>query len=328
MVLKNNVPISIFSPEYFKLYTQILFLTIFLYLLYYFVRLIVYIAYANKCNNCQYIVREGFSATADSVTYFQALDKRCDEINSKVDRLNSQLTGSFDDLPKDICYVTRQIDESLSGNYAGAVGPEESKYSAEEQKARAATRKEAGQRYVTNQKKAFVESHDAIPLLECFAGAAGDEDLASQRAALDAKISDTASNLDALDNSMIALQKDLGKAKLQTYYTTLNYNDKYLRKLDSSTGKAVEAVEGFAADKSYIDSPNSNSDGTLNFKPVSKSDDKSASLEERVTSLESHYGKSKEQFTKLSKTLNLYKNTVKKQTEKVKKYKGMAQELK
>ena len=46
---------SIFSPEYFKLYTQILFLTIFLYMLYYFVRLVVHIAYANKCTNCQYI---------------------------------------------------------------------------------------------------------------------------------------------------------------------------------------------------------------------------------------------------------------------------------
>lgn len=309
---------SIFSPEYFKLYTQILFLTIFLYMLYYFVRLVVHIAYANKCTNCQYIIKEGYAN--DSVTYFQALDKRCDDINAKVDGLNSQLSGAFDDMPKDICYVTQQIDESLSGNYAGAVGPEERKYSAEDQKARAAKRKEAGQRYVTNLKKAFVESHEGTPLLECFATEA--EDLASQRSALDAKISETASNLDALDNSMIVIQKDLGKAKLQTYYTTLNYNDKYLRKLDSSTGSAVNAIEGFST------VPNSNSDGTLNFKPVSKSDDKGASLEERVTALDSHFGKSKDQFTNLIKTLNLYKNTIKKQTEKVKKYKGMAQELK
>jgi len=312
----NNVPTSIFSPEYFKLYTQILFLTIFVYMLYYFVRMVVNIVYAKKCSGCQYIIKEGFSS--DSVTYFQALAKRCDDINSKVDSMNSQLSGSFDDLPKDICYVTQQIDEGLAGNYASAVGSEESKYSAEEQKARAAKRKEAGQRYVTNQKKAFVDSHEGTPLLECFS--TEEEDLAKQRSALDAKISDTASNLDALDNSMIAMQKDLGKAKLRTYYTTLNYNDKYLKQMASSTGTA--AVEGFTSEESV------NSDGTLNFRPVSKSDDKSASLEERVTTLESHYGKSKDQFTNLFKTLNLYKNTVKAQTEKVKKYKSMAQELK
>lgn len=314
----NNAPISIFSPEYFKLYTQILFLTIFLYMLYYFVRLIVHIVYSNKCaGNCQYIIKEGFAS--DSVTYFEALDKRCDAINSKVESLNSQLIGSFDDLPKDICQVTQQIDEGLAGNYASAVGSEESKYSAEEQKARAAKRKESGQKYVANLKKAFVESHEGTPMLECFADAG--EDLAKQRAALDAKISETASNLDALDNSMITLQKDLGKAKLQTYYTTLNYNDKYLRKLDASTGSAIEAIEGFASE------PTANSDGTLNFRPASKSDDKSASLEDRITRLESHFGKSKDQFTNLFRTLKLYTNTVKAQAEKIKKYKSMAKEL-
>lgn len=286
--------------------------------------MVVRMVYSNKCNGgCQYIIREGFAS--DSVTYFEALDKRCDEINAKVDNLNSQLSGSFEDLPKDICYVTQQIDESLAGNYASAVSSEENKYPPEEQKARAAKRKESGQKYVSNLKKSFVETHENTPLLECFAdGAAAEaDDLAKQRAALDSKISDTASNLDALDNSIITLQKDLGKAKLQTYYTTLNYNDKYLRKLDASTGSAVQAVEGFAS----AEEPAANSDGTLNFRPVSKSDDKSASLEDRVTTLESHFGKSKEQFTNLFKTLKLYTNTVKAQTTKVKKYKGMAKEL-
>ena len=97
-VRSNNVPTSIFSPEYFKLYTHILFLTIFVYMLYYFVRMVVHIVYSKKCSGCQYIIKEGF-ASEDSVTYFEALSKRCDDINGKVDSLNSQLSGSFDDLP-------------------------------------------------------------------------------------------------------------------------------------------------------------------------------------------------------------------------------------
>jgi len=318
---------SIFSTVYFDLYTQILFLTITIYLLYYLIRFIVTTLSRKNCRHgCRYIISEGFATNFEtSKDYFTTLSKKCDVITEKI----GSMSGSVDDLQnrlgglmKDICYVTLQVDEALAGNYASNVPEEEQSYPIEEQKKRADKRKVDSVKYVANLKKSFVETHNNIPLLECFnsSGMTDDEtaQLAGMRDNLNAKIDETNSNLDQFDNSMITLQKEFAKERLQRYYTTLNYNDKYIKQMNRATAAAQSGEEGFANQ----DDPNE----VLDFKPPKKQVDKQdpeANPAKRVNDLEEHYANSEAMFYKLLKTFNTYNNTAKKQTQQLKQAKAI-----
>jgi hypothetical protein len=239
-------------------------------------------------------------------------------MSGSVDDLQNRLGG----LMKDICYVTLQVDEALAGNYASNVPEEEQSYPIEEQKKRADKRKVDSVKYVANLKKSFVETHNNIPLLECFnsSGMTDDEtaQLAGMRDNLNAKIDETNSNLDQFDNSMITLQKEFAKERLQRYYTTLNYNDKYIKQMNRATAAAQSGEEGFANQ----DDPNE----VLDFKPPKKQVDKQdpeANPAKRVNDLEEHYANSEAMFYKLLKTFNTYNNTAKKQTQQLKQAKAI-----
>lgn len=260
------------------------------------------------CNNhCTFLVKEGFSNFDESKQYFDNLTKRCDVINNNILSLSTKigdLENSFGRLKTDVCYITNQIDEGLAGNYASYIPEEEMQYKPDIQKKRASLRKINSFKQVANLKKTFVEAHDGTPLLECFADQQ-DPRLMQIRDDLNTKISDVQSNLTLFDDSLASLKKEFAKDKLQQYYTTLNYNDKYIKQMQSA---AYQNKEGFDTETDVLD-----------FKP-SKANvaDSKLGPEKRVDILEEHYKKSVKLFDHLNKTFMKYRNTIKVQTEQIK----------
>jgi hypothetical protein len=308
----NNTPSlsALFSEIYTELYVKILVIALICYILYYIVTFIGKTMKGGCKNHCKFLVQEGFTNFDDSKQYFINLSKRCDVVNDNISKLSTgtgELENSFGTLKGDVCYVTNQVDEGLSGNYSSNVPDEEQKYPPEEQKKRAEQRKANSVKYVANLKKTFVEAHGGTPLLECFSGGMSDGEnvqLQTIRENLYTKISDTESNLTQFDNSLGSLNKEFSKEKLQQYYTTLNYNDKYIKQMQSA---AVKNLEGFE-------------DEVFDFKPVKQNDkkDQSVSLEDRVSAIEEHYNKSSKNYEYLNKTFKKYTNTTKAQTNQLK----------
>jgi hypothetical protein len=311
MAKTNLNGINLFSLEYINLYVQILVFAATIYIIYN-VSYYITMALASSCNkHCRFLVQEGFDDFSDSKTYFNTLMKRCDAVNKNIGALNSKISeveNNFGTMQKDICYITLQVDEGLQGNYASNVPDDESTYPPEEQKKRAEQRKANSGKYLANLKKTFSESHDNVPLLECFSSE--DSNLSDEqnsqlqimRENLNSKISDVDGNLNGFDNSLINLQKEFSKDILKKYYVTLNYNDKYIKQMVSAAASA--GSEGYEND-------------VLDFKPgksAQSTDDPSKGYEERVAALEAHYQKSVANFKNLGDTLRKYNNTVKQQT--------------
>lgn len=313
---------SIFNQEYIELYVQILFFAFALYIIYHLVTSISKVMNAGCKNHCKFLVQEGFSTNFDdSKAYFASLIKKCDKINDSVSTLSTRvgdLEIKFGGLKKDICHVTLQVDESLQGNYASNVPEEEQQFSPEEQKKRSEERKKGAAKYVQNLKKSFVKTHNQIPLLECFEGSGmtdeQEAELKTIREGLTTKIDEVKNNLNAFDASLVNLQKEFAKDQLKQYYTTLNYNDKYIKQMQSAVAKAGkpeedETVEGF--------DDNDDSTALLNFKPPKKAleeEDPDMGPEQRVNALDDHYIKSAAMFNSLAKTFIRYNNTTKSQT--------------
>jgi hypothetical protein len=315
--VNTNVP-SLFSQKYIELYVQILFLAFALYIIYHLVTSISKVMNLGCKNHCKFLVQEGFATNFDdSKAYFTNLIKKCDAINDNVSTLSTRvgdLEIRFGGLKKDICYVTLQVDESLQGNYASNVPDEELQYSPEEQKKRAEDRKNGAAKYVVNLKKSFVKTHNNVPLLECFEGSGmtdeQEAELKTIRENLSAKIDDTKNNLNVFDSTLVNLQKEFAKDKLTQYYTTLNYNDKYIKQMQSAVAKAGKPEE-----EGFVD--NDDNAEILDFKPAKKpleEEDPDMGPEQRVNSLDEHYIKSASMFNSLSKTFIRYNNTMKSQT--------------
>ena len=299
-------PVNLLGLEYIDLYVKIMVLLTIIYVGYHFFSFTASLIQCKK--TCRYLVQEGYNNFDDSKAYFSSLNKRCDNINSKLSKISTQVDGleaSFGTLPSDICYVTLQVDESLAGIYASNVPDEEKSFSADEQKKRADKRKESSGKFVQNLKKTFSQTNNNISLLECFEDSDSAK-LQQIRDDLSVKIKDVKSNLLLFDNSISSLQKTFSTEILQKYYVTLKYNDKYIKQLQS-------AVEGF--------------EEVFDFKPSAQGSESSGSgkanddeddPEKNVSALEAHFANSEKRFTTLHKSLLKYTNTIKKQTEQVK----------
>lgn len=320
MAKTNDLGFSLFSQDYIELYVQILFFACAIYIIYHLVSSITKIMNKGCANHCKFLVQEGFSTNFDdSKAYFSSLMKTCNTINDNISTLSTRvgdLEIKFGGLKKDICYVTLQVDEGLQGNYTSNVPDEEMEFPPAEQKKRAEERKKGAAKYVVNLKKTFVKTHNKIPLLECFEGSGmtdkQEAELKTIREGLNTKIDEVKNNLNAFDATLVNLQKEFAKDKLKQYYTTLNYNDKYIKQMQSAVAKAgkpeEETVEGFADDD--------DSTAILDFKPPKKAleeDDPDMGPEQRVNALDEHYIKSAAMFNSLAKTFIRYNNTTKSQ---------------
>jgi hypothetical protein len=317
---------NLLSHDYIDLYVQILFFAFTIYIVYNLVSYITKVMGKGCGNKCRFLVQEGFATNFDdSKAYFTNLIKKCDRINDSVSALSTKvgdLEIKFGGLKKDICYVTLQVDESLQGNYASNVPDEELQFPPEEQKKRAEERKKGAAKYVINLKKSFVKTHNKVPLLECFEGSGmtdeQEAELKTIRDSLSSKVEEVKGNLSQFDTMLVNVQKEFAKDKLKEYYTTLNYNDKYIKQMQSAVAKAGkpeedETVEGFA--------DNDDSTALLDFKPAKTAvdeDDPDMGPEQRVNNLEDHYTKSAAMYNSLAKTFIRYNNTTKSQTETLK----------
>jgi len=270
------------------------------------------------------MVQEGFASSSsefqDSQAYFASLSKRCDKIQNNIDSLGPKiddLTSGFSGLNNDICYVTKQIDESLAGNYASNVGPDEQTYPADVQQQRATKRKADSAKYVLNLKNIFVQNHDNVPLLECFASSSKsmtDEEtakLATIRDSLNQQISDTESNLAQINGLIQGVQKEFSINRLQTFYTTLEYNDKYLKQAGDAVAKVIEG---------FVSGPDDENGDSLVFnfkKPAKTSVDLNNPANDpgiRISNLEDKYKQTEALYNGLNKKMMKYVNTTKNQT--------------
>jgi len=143
--MAKTKPVNFWSVELRTLCIQLLFLAFTLYILYVVVNYVIRIMAKGCTTRCHFIVQEGFATNFDdSKAYFNSLTKKCNVLSENITTMSANIDDleiKFGGLKKDICYVTKQVDEGLQGNYASNVPDEEQTYPPEEQKKRADERK-------------------------------------------------------------------------------------------------------------------------------------------------------------------------------------------
>jgi chromosome segregation ATPase len=164
-----------------------------------------------------------------------SLNNNISDSSNKVDKLRSAIEG----LKPEICGILNQIDESNEGDYKSNIPEEESKLPVDKQKQRAAARAEKAKVAVAKSKATYVKNHDNIPLLECFV----DSD---ETDAINVDISSTEENLNSLESDFLEVKGILGGGKSNSYNTTLNYNDRYIKKMQTAIEDSISKKdEGF-----------------------------------------------------------------------------------
>jgi predicted nucleic acid-binding Zn-ribbon protein len=212
---------------------QIMIIVLCVYLLYHALRAITFVI-TSKCGQHRpALMLERFADNnfASLRRRLNSLNNKISDSSNKVDKLRSVVEG----LKPEICGILKQIDESNEGDYNSNIPEEESTLPADKQKQRAATRAEKAKVFVAKSKATYVKNHDNIPMLECFV----DSD---EIDAINVDISSTEENLNSLESSFLEV-KDLlgsrdffGREKTNSYTTTLNYNDRYIKNMQ----KAIE----------------------------------------------------------------------------------------
>lgn len=309
------------NDNIYELIAKIILILIVVYILYYIVSYIHALLICGCNNHGRFLVQEGF-ATSDfqsSKEYFDLLSKNCEVIQKKIDSLSPKidiLTNSFNNLSKNICSITLQIDESLAGDYVSNIPNDEQSYTSDVQKEKQAKRKADSTKYVSNLKSIFVKNHDNIPLIECFndgSDSMTDEETAKLetiRENLNTQIGEAEASMSNFEVAFKNLQKEITKERLDIYYNTLNYNNKYL-----TQGKlaASNISEGF------INPEQDNEEKIFNFKPQPKNTTNSAALEPgfRINKLEERYTYLLNEMYKLDKTMKKYVNTIKLQKDEI-----------
>ena len=185
-----------------------------------------------RCSSYTPMFGEGFTTPdADDETltksFYASLKKRTLAVNKRVDAASAlceTIRSKESDLGSEICDVTKQIDDGVLQNYASNVPEGEYDMPADVQKERAAARKKRAELYVQKQHAKFSEANDKTPLLECFS----DETDAMLADVMDT-IGSTDENLTELEKSLNSLRSVLSSKKLDSFFVTLKYNDKYIK---------------------------------------------------------------------------------------------------
>lgn len=284
----------------------------------------------------RYIVNEGFDTgniVDASKSYYNDLLKRCDKLDLKIQNMTDTLNttnSDFLELKPDICYVTNYIDDTLKKSYETPV-PTDTNQDPDNLKKLGDIRKKNSDDYIKNLKQSFVQTHENIPLLECFDDGSNSQNsilpnenieltdeqnklVENVRAELETRMNQINSDIIIFDKNLEQIQKSISQEILKQYYTTLNYNDKYITAAKKQVDKAAEfgkqkkaellnsiGKEGFT-DKEVLDF--SKSHNGIN------DTDSSIDQAQRIDALEIHCSESESNMKKISKSINQYKNTV------------------
>jgi len=232
-----------------------------------------------------------------------------------VDRLNnldksiekdSELLDTFQDYVNEfnsgVCYITKQIDDSLQSNYVANVPETESKLPPNVQKEHAQKRQENSKKYIANIKKNFVTKYRNMPIIECFdSGDSADEE------SLKSGIEETSNNLKALNDKFINIKKTISDKELGMYYVSLAYNDKYIKQ----STKVVNSIDEGFANEDVIDFSRTPSDIGEQSTDLSgsKADADSAPIT-RIETLEDRWSELSKQITLMGKNIKIIKNTI------------------
>jgi uncharacterized membrane protein len=236
-LLNNNLPVG-----------KILVIVLCVYLLYHALRAIMFVISGRCGQHRPALMLERFAANNYNSLRrrLTSLDAKIVDSATKVDTMRSLIES----LKPDICAVLKQIDESNEGEYNSNIPEEEFTLSAEEQKERAKKRAEKARLAVTKSKTTYSKNHGNIPLLECF----NDTD---EIDAINVDIASTEENLRSLNSDFSELKSLLGGDKSNSYNSTLNYNDRYIKKMQNAIISSIEKNEGFidlGVDKATLDS--------------------------------------------------------------------------
>jgi hypothetical protein len=176
-----------------------------------------------------------------------SLDSKISDSSNKVGKMRSAVEG----LKPDICGILKQIDDSNEGEYNSNIPEEESALPVDQQKQRASARAEKARAAVAKSKTTYSKNHGNFPILECFVDA-DDTD------AINVDISSVEENLNSLESDFSEIRGLLGGDKSNSYNTTLNYNDRYIKKMQNAVMDSLtKKDEGFldlGVDKATLDS--------------------------------------------------------------------------
>lgn len=221
------------------------------------------------------------------------LDK---SIQNDSDLLDS-FQDSMDGLNSGVCYVTKQIDDSLQSNYVANVPETEFKLPTDVQKERAQKRKLDSKKYISNIKKNFVAKYRNMPIIECFD---------SGNDSLNSTIDETGNNLNALNDKFINIKKTISDKEIGLYYVSLAYNDKYIKQ----STKVVNSIdEGFTDEViDFSKLPPNLSKSSAHTDSADAATD-SAPIT-RIEKLEVKWSELSEQINSMGKTIQIFKNTI------------------
>jgi len=249
---------------------------------------------------------EGFDdeAKEEGMTqaYYTSLHSRAKAVTKRVDAATKKaeaIQDMFSDLHGTICDVTNQIDDGISQNYSSNVSEDEYSLPADVQKKRAEARKKKGLGYVNSLRTKFSAEHDNTPLIECFEDAVRDS--------IVEEVNEVDSAVATLDATMKQLQNEISDKQIAIYYTTLAYNDKYLKNMVKEMQKNIEGYEDVLNFKPPVQPPTGN--------PSDEPGERLSKLETRIVDIET-------QLATIEKAVTSFVNTAKLQKEQIKQTKS------
>jgi hypothetical protein len=265
-------------------------------------------------------VLERFSSEGDSSKkYYSNLSARNNKYSKRIDACRTiieNITANYNGMQADICYITNQVDESIAGNYASNVPEDERLLKPEEQAARAEKRKVNAIKYVNSLKRQFSEANDNTPIVECFDAITPDEsmELDNIRAQLNADIDENESSINALEQDTKSLRNQISDKQIAIYYTSLAYNDKYLKELVRQMKKVNEQ---------FVDAPTTEV-LTFNAPKSSISSDPTKEPGHRIELMEKKISTIEDTLKTVNKAVQIFVNTIKLQRDQIKQTKAIA----
>jgi len=216
-----------------------------IYLLYHALRVITFVMTGRCGQHRPALMLERFA-----VNNYDSLRKRLISLEAKIDKSSTKvdsLQAAIEGLKPDICAILKQIDEAAEGDYNSNISEEENKLSLEVQQTRAAERAKKAKIAVAERKTMYSKNHGNIPILECFT-----DESDAEYDAINVDISATEESLNTLISGYAEIKSLLGDKK-NSYKTTLNYNDRYIKRMQKAVVASVSQKEGFI-DATTIDS--------------------------------------------------------------------------
>ena len=224
-----------------------------------------------------------------------ALDKSIDNSNGLIDKI-TEMADSFN---SNICYVTKQIDDSLMANYVSNVPEAESKLPEDIRQKRMDERKVKSKKYVANLKTNYAKSKK-MQMIECFQNESDN---------LSSRIENTKNNLQNLTLKFKEAKKQISDKQLGIYFVSLAYNDKYIRQSIKVANSLNEGFTDTVIDFSKLPVNSEEGDST-DVAPISKIE----LFEDSYDKLSKNINLLGEKVQIINNTINLQKKNLKEST--------------